>query len=51
MPLLERTGAATAEEIEIDTLAARLLRDELTNESVTFLPRLVGAWSQLPQSD
>ncbi len=50
LPVLERTGAATAEEVGIDTLADRLLRNELANESVTFSPRLVGAWSQLPQS-
>ena len=50
LPLLEHTGAATVEEVAIDTLADRLLQDAVANESVTFLPRLVGAWSQLPQS-
>jgi len=50
LPLLERTGAATVEEVAIDTLDDRLRQDAVANESVTFLPRLVGAWSQLPQS-
>jgi SAM-dependent methyltransferase len=50
LPLLERTGAATVEEVAIDTLADRLLQDAVANESVTFSPRLVGAWSRLPQS-
>jgi protein-L-isoaspartate O-methyltransferase len=50
LPLLERTGAATVEEVAIDTLAERLLQDAVANESVTFSPRLVGAWSRLPQS-
>ena len=50
LPLLECTGAATVEEVAIDTLADRLLQDAVANESVTFSPRLVGAWSRLPQS-
>jgi 2-polyprenyl-3-methyl-5-hydroxy-6-metoxy-1,4-benzoquinol methylase len=50
LPLLERTGAATIEEVAIDTLADRLRQDAVKNESVTFPPRLVGAWSRLPES-
>jgi 2-polyprenyl-3-methyl-5-hydroxy-6-metoxy-1,4-benzoquinol methylase len=47
LPLVERTGAATVEEMAIGTLAERLRRDAVTNESVTFWPRLIGAWSRL----
>jgi hypothetical protein len=47
---LERNGAATVEEVAIDTLADRLRQDAVANESVTFAPRLVGAWSRLPKS-
>ena len=50
LPLLERTGTATIEEVAIDTLADRLRQDAVKNESVTFPPRLVGAWSRLPES-
>jgi hypothetical protein len=50
LPLLVRTGAATVEEVAIDTLADQLLQDAVANESVTFSPRLVGAWSRLSQS-
>ena len=50
LPLLERTGAVTAEEVSIDTLADRLRQDAVANESVTFWVRLVGAWSRLPKS-
>jgi ubiquinone/menaquinone biosynthesis C-methylase UbiE len=48
LPLLERAGLASAQEVAIDTLADRLRQDATTNESVTFLPRMVGAWSRLP---
>jgi hypothetical protein len=50
LPLLERTGATTAEEADTGTLADRLRQDAVANESVTFWPRLVGAWSRLPKS-
>ena len=44
---IERTGIATAAEIGIDTLAVRLRDDAVANERVTFLPRLVGAWTKV----
>jgi protein-L-isoaspartate O-methyltransferase len=50
LPLVEHTGAATVEEAAIGTLADRLRQDAVANESVTFWPRLVGAWSRLPKS-
>jgi 2-polyprenyl-3-methyl-5-hydroxy-6-metoxy-1,4-benzoquinol methylase len=50
LPLLERTGTAVVEEVAIGTLADRLRQDAVANESVTFWPRLVGAWSRLPIS-
>ncbi len=46
-PFIERAGIATAEEIGIDTLVARLVDDAVANERVIFLPRVVGAWSKL----
>jgi ubiquinone/menaquinone biosynthesis C-methylase UbiE len=48
LPLVERTGLASPQEVAIDTLADRLRQDATANEIVTFLPRMVGAWSQLP---
>ena len=47
LPLVERAGLASAAEVAIDTLADRLRQDAIANESVTFLPRMVGAWSRL----
>jgi 2-polyprenyl-3-methyl-5-hydroxy-6-metoxy-1,4-benzoquinol methylase len=51
LPLMERTGAATVQEVAIDALADRLRRGAVGNESATFWPRMVGAWSQLSNSD
>jgi ubiquinone/menaquinone biosynthesis C-methylase UbiE len=48
LPLLERAGVVAVEEVAIDTLASRLRQDATANERVTFLPRMVGAWSRLP---
>jgi hypothetical protein len=48
LPLLERAGLASAEEVAIDTLTERLHQDAMANEIVMFLPRIVGAWSRLP---
>lgn len=48
LPILERAGLVTAEEAAIETLADRLRQDAVANERVTFLPRMVGAWSRLP---
>ena len=47
LPFIEGSGIATAAEIGIDTLAARLRDDAVANERVTFLPRLVGAWTKI----
>ncbi|MGN6454427.1 MAG: hypothetical protein ACTHL7_15345, partial [Steroidobacteraceae bacterium] len=50
LPLIERTGIATAAEIDIDTLAARMREDAVAHERVMFLPRVVGAWTALPSA-
>jgi len=41
LPLLERNGIATAEEVAIDTLADRLRQEATANECVTFFPSLM----------
>jgi len=50
LPLIERTGIATAAEIDIDTLAVRMREDAVAHERITFLPRVVGAWTALPSA-
>ena len=51
LPLIERTGIASAAEIDIDTLAMRMHEDALVYERVMFLPRVVGAWTALPPGE
>ena len=51
LPLIERTGIASAAEIDIDTLAVRMHEDALMHERVMFLPRVVGAWTALPAGE
>ena len=48
LPSIERQGLADVSEIDIDTLAARLRDDAVSNARVAFLPRVVGAWARLP---
>lgn len=48
LPLIERLGVAKAEEIQIDTFAARL-RDELVaTNGILIAPSLIGAWTRNP---
>jgi len=49
LPLMERTGIATAQLIDVDTLADRLRNDSTANERVGFLPRIVGAWARIAE--
>jgi ubiquinone/menaquinone biosynthesis C-methylase UbiE len=50
LPLVEQARIASSAEIGIDTLADRLRQDAMADERVTFLPRMVSAWSRLPAS-
>lgn len=46
LPMMERFGVATADEVGIDTLAERLRHEALANNACIMLPPLVGAWSR-----
>jgi hypothetical protein len=46
LPLTLQFGVATAEEIEIETLAARLRAETLAHGGVVKSPDLVGAWAR-----
>jgi SAM-dependent methyltransferase len=50
LPLMERHGIASAAEVDIETLAARMREDSVAHERVTFLPRVVGAWTRIAQN-
>jgi SAM-dependent methyltransferase len=46
LPLMERTGVATAQEVDVDTLAARLREAALAHKATIVSPALIGAWTQ-----
>ena len=48
LPLIERTGVATAEQVGIDTLAARLREQVVAANAVVRVPELVAAWTRVP---
>ncbi len=44
MPLLERFGIATAQEVDVDTVAERLREEVVSQHSYVVLTLMVGAW-------
>jgi 2-polyprenyl-3-methyl-5-hydroxy-6-metoxy-1,4-benzoquinol methylase len=46
LPLIERTGVATAEEVDVETLAARLRDEALARDATIVSPTLIGAWTR-----
>jgi ubiquinone/menaquinone biosynthesis C-methylase UbiE len=48
LPLIERTGVATAEEIDVETLAERLRDEALRRYATLVSPALIGAWTRKP---
>ena len=47
LPLALQLGVATAEEVDIDTLADRLQAETVAHGGVIKTPDLVGAWTRL----
>ena len=50
LPLMERTGVATAPAIEIDTLAERMRAEALALDATIVSPMLIGAWTRTEAS-
>ena len=48
LPLLERFEIATAEEVDLDTLAQRLRAEVVASKRPLMLPPHITAWAQLP---
>jgi ubiquinone/menaquinone biosynthesis C-methylase UbiE len=48
MPVLEKIGAVTQDEVQIDTLAERLRQDAVAEERTLYSARIVTAWARLP---
>ncbi len=48
LPLIVRTGVATAEEVDIDTFAERIRASALDVDATVKYPDLVGGWARKP---
>jgi SAM-dependent methyltransferase len=46
LPIMASTGVATASEVDIDTLSARLRAEAVANRATLVAPPLVGAWAR-----
>jgi len=46
VPTMEKLGIASAAEIDVDTLAARLRDAAVAGDHCIFMPRLIGAWAK-----
>ena len=47
LPVLEKTGIATADEVDVDTIEDRLVRDCVLHDATFKPPTLVGAWARV----
>ena len=48
LPMMENLGVTTAEEVDVETLAARLREEAVDGGGVISFPTLVGAWTRKP---
>jgi len=48
LPLMQRTGVATAEEVGIETLAERMRAEAVALDATLVYPALIGAWTHTP---
>jgi hypothetical protein len=46
LPFLQRLGAVRPEDVDIDTLEARLRAEVIDQDGIQLLPAIVGAWSR-----
>ena len=48
LPLIQRAGVASAEEVGVDTLAERMRAEATALDATLVTPPLVGAWTRKP---
>jgi ubiquinone/menaquinone biosynthesis C-methylase UbiE len=48
LPLMQRTGVATAEEVGVETLAERVREEAVALDATLVTPPLIGAWTLKP---
>ncbi len=46
LPMMEHTGVATAGEVEIETLAARMRKEAVARNATLVSPSFIGAWTR-----
>jgi SAM-dependent methyltransferase len=46
LPVMEKTGIATAADVELPTLADRIRKEVIANGAVVLSPAVIGAWSR-----
>ena len=46
LPLMERTGVATAEEVGVETLAERMRAEAVALDATVVSPAFIGAWAR-----
>lgn len=46
LPLMQQVGVATAEEVQVDTLAERMRREAVEKDCTLMTPPLIGAWTR-----
>ena len=48
LPLMQRTGVTTADEVGVETLAERLRAEAVASNATLVMPALIGAWTRTP---
>ncbi len=48
LPLMQQVGVATAEEVQVDTLAERIRREAVEKDCTLMTPPLIGSWARKP---
>jgi ubiquinone/menaquinone biosynthesis C-methylase UbiE len=48
LPLIQRTGVATAEEVGVETLAERMREEAVALDATLVVPPWIGAWTRTP---
>jgi ubiquinone/menaquinone biosynthesis C-methylase UbiE len=48
LPLIEKTGVASAAEVQVDTLASRIREQVLAANATFHLPELIAGWTRVP---
>ena len=50
LPMMERYGVASAEEVMVESFADRLQAEVTAAEAILVMPCLVGAWTRKPEN-